>query len=249
MATLLVCGGVAFVAYPIIAKADSLMDSAATNITAYNISKENCEAYQENYLNAEQWATDYAAKIEELQGIVSELDSLGKYVDGDYSVDYNALTYIFEVQVRIDELTNMRDVANQKKKEAEQRAAEERAKRQREREAATSASYSSSRSGSSHSGGGSSYGSSSGSASNFKSQGVIYQNGIRYTYYSSNVLYHYRTPEWTAGSDNTYRDKDGYVVVASSDHAQGSVVSTPFGSGKVYDSGCASGTIDIYTNY
>lgn len=225
------------------------MESAMMNITAYNISQENCEAYQENYLSAERWATDYAAKIEKLQGIVSELDSLGDYVDGDYSVDYDSLTYISDVRAKIDELIAVRDTATQKKKEEEARIAVEKAKRQREREVAKSVSYGSPRSGSSYSGSGSSSGGSSGSVGNFKSQGVIYQNGTRYTYYSSNVLYHYRTPEWTAGSDNIYRDKDGYVVVASSDHAQGSVVSTPFGAGKVYDSGCASKTIDIYTNY
>ena len=87
------------------------------------------------------------------------------------------------------------------------------------------------------------------SASGFKSAGVIYSNGRRYTYYSSRVLRHYRTNEWTVGSDGIYRDSDGYIVVAASDMPQGSVTSTPFGDGKVYDSGCAAGTIDVYTNY
>lgn len=84
----------------------------------------------------------------------------------------------------------------------------------------------------------------------FKSAGVWYDNNYRYTWYSSNVLYHYRTPEWTAGPDGIYRDSDGYVVVASSDLPQGTVVEgTPFGACKVYDSGCASGTLDVYTNF
>lgn len=84
----------------------------------------------------------------------------------------------------------------------------------------------------------------------FKSAGVWYDNNYRYTWYSSNVLYHYRTPEWTAGADGIYRDSDGYVVVASSDLPQGTVVErTPFGACKVYDSGCASGTLDVYTNF
>ena len=84
----------------------------------------------------------------------------------------------------------------------------------------------------------------------FKSAGVWYDNNYRYTWYSSNVLYHYRTPEWTAGSDGIYRDSDGYVVVASSDLPQGTIVEgTPFGACKVYDSGCASGTLDVYTNF
>lgn len=84
----------------------------------------------------------------------------------------------------------------------------------------------------------------------FESDGVWQDENYRYTWYSSNVLYHYRTPEWTAGSDGIYRDSEGYVVVASSDHPQGTVIeNTPFGAAKVYDTGCASGTLDVYTNF
>ena len=82
-----------------------------------------------------------------------------------------------------------------------------------------------------------------------RNSGVNYHDGWRETYYSSNVLYHYRTGEWTADSNGVYRDSDGYVVVASSSDAKGSVVSTSFGAGKVYDTGCAAGTHDIYTNW
>lgn len=80
-----------------------------------------------------------------------------------------------------------------------------------------------------------------------KSGGVNYYNGRKETWYSSNVLHHYRTSEWTLGSDGIYRDSDGYVVVAASDLAHGSTVATSHGEGKVYDSGCAAGTTDIYT--
>ena len=44
-------------------------------------------------------------------------------------------------------------------------------------------------------------------------------------------------------------DGDGYICVASSDYKKGTIVETSLGTGKVYDSGCASGTIDIYTNW
>lgn len=81
------------------------------------------------------------------------------------------------------------------------------------------------------------------------SGGVNYYNGRKETWYSSNVLYHYRTPEWTCGADGVYRDADGYVVVAASDRPQGSIIDTSYGPGKVLDSGCASGTTDIYTNW
>lgn len=79
--------------------------------------------------------------------------------------------------------------------------------------------------------------------------GVNYYNDRKETYYSSNVLYHYRTEEWTVGSDGVYRDSDGYVVVAASDIPFGETVDTSFGMGKVYDTGCAAGVTDIYTNW
>ena len=94
------------------------------------------------------------------------------------------------------------------------------------------------------------YNAPSSGSGNFQADGVWYDENYRYTWYSSNAAYHYRTPEWTAGSDGVYRDSEGYVVVASSDYAQGTVIeNTPFGPAKVYDTGCASGTLDIYTNY
>ena len=49
--------------------------------------------------------------------------------------------------------------------------------------------------------------------------------------------------------DGTIRDSSNYICVASVDHPWGTVVNTSLGPGKVYDSGCASGTIDIYTDW
>ena len=69
------------------------------------------------------------------------------------------------------------------------------------------------------------------------------------TWYSSNTLYHYRTSEWTVDGEGYYRDSDGYYVVSSNDYAQGSVVNTSKGAGKVYDDGTASGNIDMYVNW
>lgn len=84
----------------------------------------------------------------------------------------------------------------------------------------------------------------------FKSDGVRYDDNYKYTYYSSNVTYHYQTSEWTADSEGIYRDSDGYVVVASCDLPKGSVVeSTPFGAAKVYDYCGIPGTLDVYTNF
>jgi hypothetical protein len=80
----------------------------------------------------------------------------------------------------------------------------------------------------------------------FKSAGVVYMNGIRYTYYSSRVLYHYRTSEWYVDSNGFYRTADGYLVVACYFLPQGSTVSTPWGTGMVLDSGAGSNTVDMY---
>ena len=90
-----------------------------------------------------------------------------------------------------------------------------------------------------------------GSTASFKNQGVIYWNGMRYTWYSQNVLPGggLNIPGRHVGENDLIYDGDQYIVVASSDYGYGTVVDTPFGAGKVYDSGCASGTIDIYTNF
>lgn len=73
-------------------------------------------------------------------------------------------------------------------------------------------------------------------------------NGIE-TSYSSNVLYHANTSEWTPDEYGFYRTDDGYYVVASSDYEQGTVIETSRGEAKVLDSGCASGVTDFYTNW
>ena len=79
--------------------------------------------------------------------------------------------------------------------------------------------------------------------------GVNNYNGRRETYYSSNVLYHHRTGEWTQDSEGFWRDSDGYYVVAAGDKAQGSTFTGSKGECKVYDSGCAAGTTDYYTGW
>ena len=205
--------------------ADSLHYSS-TMAVAYNTSVDGNEFLYEGYVDKEQWQSDYDAELAELRQLHSELLELQNYLSEDNkaivnNLDFGNFKYISLLNETVNQFTSMRDEAQAAKEQELERQQQQTAQQQ-------------------------SYSSDSG---NFKSQGVIYQNGIRYTYYSSNVLYHYRTPEWNAGSDGIYRDSDGYIVVASSDYSQGSVVSTPFGAGRVYDSGCASGTIDIYTNF
>ena len=209
--------------------------NATTTMVAYNTSLEGREYLQEGYVDQEQWQNEFNAKAAELESTYSELLELRDYLSEDnqaivdnFSLD--SFKYISELEETNGQFAAMCDEALAAKERQLERQRQQRAAQQQQQQAAQQQSY-------------------SGNSGSFKSQGVIYQNGIRYTYYSSNVLYHYRTPEWNAGSDGIYRDSAGYIIVASSDHSQGSVVSTPFGAGKVYDSGCASGTIDIYTNF
>ena len=51
--------------------------------------------------------------------------------------------------------------------------------------------------------------------------------------------------------DGTIRDEDGYICVACDYdyYGYGEVVETSIGWGKVYDTGCAYGTVDIYTDW
>lgn len=91
------------------------------------------------------------------------------------------------------------------------------------------------------------------SADEFQWLGVVEEDGVRYTWYSQNVLPGGGLDELNANGRHVEGgyvvDGDGYIAVASSDHEIGEVVETPFGAAKVYDTGCASGTIDVYTNF
>lgn len=84
-----------------------------------------------------------------------------------------------------------------------------------------------------------------------KSKGVNYFNGHKETWYSQKVLPGggLKIPGRHVAADGTIRDENDYICVASSDYAKGTIVETSLGTGKVYDSGCASGTIDIYTDW
>lgn len=84
-----------------------------------------------------------------------------------------------------------------------------------------------------------------------KSKGVNYYNNRKETWYSQRVLPGggLNIPGRHVGSDGVIRDADGYICVAASDLPKGSTVETSLGTGKVYDTGCASGTTDIYTDW
>lgn len=88
--------------------------------------------------------------------------------------------------------------------------------------------------------------------SQLKFRGVVYYNGWRLTYYSQSVL--------PGGGldipgrhveDGFVCDSDGRISVACSTLPKGTIVKLPFVNhteGVVRDSGCAAGTLDIYTS-
>ena len=86
-----------------------------------------------------------------------------------------------------------------------------------------------------------------------RSNGSIRVFGHRETWYSTNESAGQATavsiPGKHVADDGTIRDGDGYICVASSDLPFYSIVMTSVGPGKVYDCGCSSGTIDVYTTW
>lgn len=83
-------------------------------------------------------------------------------------------------------------------------------------------------------------------------KGVVYFNDHKETYYTEEALPGpgLKIPGRHVAYDGTIRDENSYIVVASdlSFYPRGSIVSTSLGLGKVYDTGCSYGTIDIYVN-
>lgn len=88
----------------------------------------------------------------------------------------------------------------------------------------------------------------------FQTSGVIDWGGYTWTHYSELILPGdgLNVPGRYTTSDGYVCDGDGYVVLAAdlSMLPRYSVVDTPFGyTGKVYDTGCAYGTLDVYVGW
>ena len=81
--------------------------------------------------------------------------------------------------------------------------------------------------------------------------GVNNYDGQLETYYSSNVLYHQDTSNWTVDDEGFYRTDEGYYVVAANDgqYSYGDTYEGSKGTCQVLDSGCAYGTTDYYVNW
>lgn len=86
-----------------------------------------------------------------------------------------------------------------------------------------------------------------------RSGGVYYFNGYKETWYSTNEGCGQATARPIPGKhvdeNGIIRDEDGYICVASSDLPFYYVITISLGDAKVYDTGCSSGTIDVYTTW
>jgi len=86
----------------------------------------------------------------------------------------------------------------------------------------------------------------------FKCMGVVYYGGKRWTWYSQRVLPGggLNIPGRHLDSNGYICDKNNYICLASNDLRKGTIINTPFGKqGKIYDCGCARGTIDTYVGW
>ena len=93
-----------------------------------------------------------------------------------------------------------------------------------------------------------------GDPDNFQMDGVVHEGGVTYTWYPQSVLPGGGLTELnengrTVNGEGFVTDGDGYLAVASSDYPMGTHLDTPWGEGVVYDTGCPSGTIDMYTDW
>ena len=199
---------------------------AVPSITAYAI--DGVTYLEEGYAVQEQWQKDYDDKVGCIQNALSELSGMRQYLSKDdraklNNIDIENFTYIKELREYDRELQRMKEEALAAK--------ERQLQQQKEAEKRETATY---------------YSNGSGLT---RSSGVNYFGGRKETYYSSRVLRHYRTSEWTIDAEGFYRTNDGYYVVAASDMPQGSIITTSKGAAKVLDSGCAAGVTDFYVSW
>ena len=90
------------------------------------------------------------------------------------------------------------------------------------------------------------------SAEDFQYRGVIRWGGYKWTWYSELILPGggLNIPGRHVDENGYICDENDYICLASSDLSKGTVVLTPFGKdGKIYDCGCASGTLDVYVHW
>lgn len=166
---------------------------------------------------------EYEKPYEELKDILIRLNKIKEYVPGEFLEEIdpknNPTNTVSQVRERLEICREIQKIAEDNLLAEQEEAAKEKAL-------------------------------AAGRASGLnKMSGVNYYNGRKETYYSSRVLYHYRTAEWLLDEEGFYKTTNGYYVVAAGDMPQGTVFEGSKGLCCVLDSGCAAGTTDYYVNW
>ena len=211
---------------------------------AININAEGAEHLHDGYASVDSWNQVKQEKIDTFNSLKEEIHNLSSYVDSETmaeldGIDTTTFRYIEDVENQITKFTEVKTQAEQAKATAEADA-KRRAMTYQQTSSSTNYSY----------GGGSTStnysGSYSGDYYSFLRDGVVYNNGNKYTYYSQSILPGGGLNIPGRHTDGGFvKDGDGYIVVANSS-ANGSVVDTPWGPGKVYDKGTSGNHYDIY---
>ena len=229
-------------------------DDAAEN-NAAGCAIEYYGAY-EGYDNVSEWENEMEAKKTRRQNYLDGiLVKINERDDVDWSdvrsdvikirqdLDHAySLASLDEIKTELNKLDEKVDKAISDRDE--EIAAEEEAARIAEEEAAAAAYYEEYYYDYGYSGGDSGYHPTGGLT---PQSGVNYYGDQRETYYSSNVLYHYQTSQWTVDDEGFYREGDYYVVAANDgQHSNGDTYEGSKGTCIVRDSGCDYGTTDYY---
>ncbi len=221
----------------------------------YDYDAEQLEEYEALLDEANEKQTKYNDQIDEMEVLLQEQEDLQESLNA--SISGKESEYADAKAAEDEAARKAAEEAEEARKAAEDAANKEQEEKELTEAAKATVSESKSSSGSEKSSASSGSGSSSSSKSNSggvltKSKGVVYYNGHKETWYSTkegSAGVVTGIPGRYTGSDGIIRDGDGYICVASSDYPKGTVVETSLGMGKVYDTGCASGTIDIYTTW
>ena len=247
----LIAGGSIFIAIAVVlgvwgvASAQPAVKEAG--VSDYVYPKTETETYEfptftwqtEGYEDLAAWWDDLKAKRAEYAGKAEEtISTYGSYLSEEQQnqlrdlenelVSATSFAEISELEAQFNEVVNAGEAA---KADAEALAAQQ------------ATTYTAS------SGSSSGYYSSSnydGSYYDFLRAGIVYDNGNKFSYYSQSVLPGGGLNIPGRHTDGGFvKDGDGYIVLANS-APNGTVISTPWGDGKVYDKGTSGNHYDVY---
>lgn len=213
-------------------------------VQAININVEGAEYLHDGYVSVDSWNQAKQEKIDNFVDLREEIHGLSGYVDSETmaeldGIDTTTFKYIEDVENQITRFAEVKTQAEQAKATAEADA-KRRAMNIQQTNSSTNYSYGGKSTSASYSG---NY---SGDYYSFLRDGVVYDGGNKYTYYSQSILPGGGLNIPGRHTDGGFvKDGDGYIVVANSS-ANGTVVNTPWGPGKVYDKGTSGNHYDIY---